>query len=61
MQQRDGTSWELMPGAASAPLGTYSRRAPEKTVLYEAIRANLETFGHLQWVTVQSEIERYPF
>ncbi len=24
-------------------------------------RANLETFGHLQWVTMQSEIERYPF
>ena len=24
-------------------------------------RANLETFGHLQWVTIQSEIERYPF
>ncbi|MFC4783925.1 aldehyde dehydrogenase family protein [Nocardioides sp. MAHUQ-72] len=23
--------------------------------------ANLETFGHLQWVTMQSEIERYPF
>lgn len=24
-------------------------------------RANLETFGHLQWVTMQSQIERYPF
>ena len=24
-------------------------------------RANLESFGHLQWVTVQSEIARYPF
>jgi benzaldehyde dehydrogenase (NAD) len=24
-------------------------------------RANLETFGHLQWVTMQSEIARYPF
>ena len=24
-------------------------------------RANLETFGHLQWVTMQTEIERYPF
>ena len=24
-------------------------------------RANLETFGHLQWVTLQAEIERYPF
>lgn len=24
-------------------------------------RANLETFGHLQWVTMQAEIERYPF
>lgn len=23
--------------------------------------ANLETFGHLQWVTMQTEIERYPF
>jgi benzaldehyde dehydrogenase (NAD) len=24
-------------------------------------RANLDTFGHLQWVTVQSEIAAYPF
>lgn len=24
-------------------------------------RANLETFGHLQWVTMQAQIERYPF
>lgn len=24
-------------------------------------RANLESFGHLQWVTLQAEIERYPF
>jgi benzaldehyde dehydrogenase (NAD) len=24
-------------------------------------QANLETFGHLQWVTMQSEIARYPF
>lgn len=24
-------------------------------------RANLETFCHLQWITVQAEIERYPF
>jgi len=24
-------------------------------------RANLETFGHLQWVTMQATIERYPF
>jgi benzaldehyde dehydrogenase (NAD) len=24
-------------------------------------RANLETFGHLQWVTMQTQIERYPF
>ena len=24
-------------------------------------RANLETFGHLQWVTMQSQIARYPF
>ncbi|WP_293785541.1 aldehyde dehydrogenase family protein [uncultured Aeromicrobium sp.] len=23
--------------------------------------ANLETFGHLQWITMQTEIERYPF
>lgn len=23
--------------------------------------ANLETFGHLQWVTMQTEIEQYPF
>jgi benzaldehyde dehydrogenase (NAD) len=24
-------------------------------------QANLESFGHLQWVTMQAEIERYPF
>ena len=24
-------------------------------------RANLDTFGHLQWVTMQATIERYPF
>ncbi len=24
-------------------------------------RANLETFGHLQWVTMQAHVERYPF
>ena len=24
-------------------------------------RANLESFGHLQWVTMQAQIERYPF
>lgn len=24
-------------------------------------RANLESFGHLQWVTMQAQVERYPF
>lgn len=43
-QPQHGKIWERTEGAASAPLGKYARRTPEKTVLYEAVRGNLETF-----------------
>ncbi|MFC1482500.1 hypothetical protein ACFL51_01710 [Myxococcota bacterium] len=40
--------YERYPGAATAPLPpqplTYRRRQPERTALYEIVRANLETF-----------------
>jgi hypothetical protein len=40
----DAQVFERYPGAASAPLPkTYQRRRPDKTPLYEAVRANLAT------------------
>jgi hypothetical protein len=37
--------YEAQPGAASAPLSSgYKRREPEKSVLHEVVRENLETF-----------------
>ena len=37
--------FERYPGAASAALpGTYRRREPEKTVLYQVVQQHLETF-----------------
>ncbi len=36
--------WERRPGAATAPLGGYRRREPEKTLLHRVVRARLEPF-----------------
>ncbi len=41
----DACVWERHPGAAARPLPPgYRRRAPETTVLYQLVRAHLETF-----------------
>ena len=37
-------SWERRPGAATAPLGGYRRREPEKTLLHQVVRGRLEPF-----------------
>ena len=36
--------WERHPGGACAPLGRYRRREPEKTLLHQVVREELETF-----------------
>jgi hypothetical protein len=36
--------WERRPGAATAPLGGYRRREPEKTLLHQVVRERLEPF-----------------
>jgi len=36
--------WERHAGDAGAPLARYRRREPEKTLLHEVVRAELETF-----------------
>ena len=36
--------WERRPGAATAPLGGYRRREPERTLLHEVVRERLEPF-----------------
>jgi hypothetical protein len=36
--------WARRPGAATAPLGGYRRREPERTLLHEVVRARLEPF-----------------
>ncbi len=35
-------TWERRPGAATAPLGGYRRREPEKTLLHQVVRERLE-------------------
>ena len=37
-------TWERRPGAATAPLGGYRRREPEKTLLHQVVRERLEPF-----------------
>ncbi len=37
-------TWERRPGAATAPLGGYRRREPEKTLLHQVVRGRLEPF-----------------
>jgi hypothetical protein len=37
-------TWERRPGAATAPLGGYRRREPERTLLHEVVRERLEPF-----------------
>jgi hypothetical protein len=37
-------SWESHTGDACAPLARYRRREPERTVLHEVVRDELETF-----------------
>ncbi len=37
-------SWERHTGAACAPLAGYQRREPEKTLLHQVVREQLETF-----------------
>jgi len=36
--------WEHHAGAASAPLGRYCRREPERTILHSVVRDGLEPF-----------------
>lgn len=48
-----------MPGTDDESLGGI--KASGTGGHFGGAEANLETFGHLQWVTTQTEIEQYPF
>lgn len=37
--------WERRAGDAGAPVARYRRREPEKTLLHEVVRAEIETFA----------------